>query len=399
MEYRPAYLRQEAVHLAGAVEERAFVRLRAYRAREVEFRPEVGARGFLARYLRGELAFGLPDVGALAYGVGRYADERGRLYARHGLVLRKFFLERTGDFAGEYSERVFRLLYRGQYRRYRRPCLLQGVFRLVQREVVGEASVYARLLDADGLLLEADVVVRDVELLLERAQRDIVHRDFRGERAPRRVEHRVLRFEGPALRAHGGALSAEDVYLPGRVEAEADVLTGTPCASDVFRRARIIPRAVGVEPRKEVRLAYAELVSRLFDAGAGAREVAVLFERTHYELGHRRIAEDVPPAREFFRRQLLRYVLFHEGDGVELSELRPRAVFHLHVLRRGLGLRLRGEGGGGRRHYRERGYCEYCQFFHYRAPPSSPAPRRSCFCRCATLPFHAVPGRRPRAPV
>ena len=375
------------------------MRLRAYRARWVEFRPEVGARGFLARYLRGELAFGLPDVGALAYGVGRYADERGRLYARHGPVLRKFFLERTGDFAGEYSERVFRLLYRGQYRRYRRPCLLQGVFRLVQREVVGEARVYARLLDADGLLLEADVVVRDVELLLERAQRDIVHRDFRGERAPRRVEHRVLRFEGPALRAHGGALSAEDVYLPGRVEAEADVLCSAASAAGFSWDACVVPRTVGVEPRQKVGFADAELVSGLFDAGAGAREVAVLFERTHYELGHRRIAEDVPPAREFFRRQLLRYVLFHEGDGVELSELRPRAVFHLHVLRRRLRLRLRGEGGGGRRHYCERGYCEYRKFFHIRAPPNSPALLRFCSCPGVPLLFHAVPGRRPRAPV
>ena len=314
-------------------------------------------------------------------------------------MLRKFFLERTGDFAREYRERVFRLLYRSQYRRYRRACLLQGVFRLVQREVVGEARVYARLLDADGLLLEADVVVRDVELLLERAQRDVVHSDLRGERTPRRVEHRVLRFERSPLRAHGGALSAEDVYLPRRVEAEADVLTCAPCASDVFRRACIIPRAVGVEPRKEVRLAYAELVSGLFDAGARAREVAVLLKGARDEVGHRRVAEDVPPAGELLGRQLFGYVLLHEGDGVELRELRPRAVFHLHVPRRRLGLRLRGEGGGGRRHYRERGYCEYCQFFHYRAPPSSPVPRRSCFCRCATLPFHAVPGRRPRAPV
>ena len=314
-------------------------------------------------------------------------------------MLGELFFKRAGDFAGEYRERVFRLLYRGLYRRYGRAGLFQRVLRLSERELVRYARVDARLLDADGLGLEADVVVRYVELLLERAQRDVVHSDLRGERAPRRVEHRVLRFERSPLRAHRGALSAEDVYLPGRVKAEADVLTCAPCASDVFRRARIVPRAVGVEPRKEVRLAYAELVSRLFDAGARAREVAVLLKGARDEVGHRRVAEDVPPAGELLGRQLFGYVLLHEGDGVELRELRPRAVFHLHVLRRGLGLRLRGEGGGGRRHYRERGYCEYCQFFHYRAPPSSPAPRRSCFCRCATLPFHAAPGRRPRAPV
>ena len=126
------------------------MRLRAYRARQVEFGPEVGARRFLARYLRGELAFGTADIGALAYRVRGDADERGRVYLRHGLVLGELFFKSAGDFADEYRERVFRLLYRGLYRRYGRAGLFQRVLRLSERELVCYAGVDARLLDADG---------------------------------------------------------------------------------------------------------------------------------------------------------------------------------------------------------------------------------------------------------
>ena len=272
---------------------------RAERGRQVELRVVERLRGADVGIGGDEVLLGLQDVRPSFEqrrrqpGGNRGARELvDRLAARDGIGVAAL---EHGDQVLLRGDLLLELRDRGQR-------LLVLRLDLRDLELRHHAALVPQVEDPDGVLVVGGRLLRDLELPVERAQRDVARRHARDhgqhDAAPSLLGRVHLRLRGFGLPAN----ASEEVGLPLRakrpvveVVVRAGVRGQRRHADGAGARAGRV--AVVVRLRIELRPRRLQSADERVDARRGDHEVAVLLQRRFDEPGEHRVVELLPPAR------------------------------------------------------------------------------------------------------
>ena len=303
------------------------------RAGEVDLRVEIADRHTDVGSGRGKVALGDAHVRPPAQQLRGQPDRhRGRRRRRRG-DWRQLRGERLGRLADQHAQRMDLAPRLGFQRRPLRLRRGELVLLLADLEPRRETGLPARLHQRQQLLLARLFAQRDVDLALQRAQGEVVDGDLGGGGNLGVAQRPDLRLDAAARRLDAAPGLAEQVELPGGVEADAvggevgsrqadahraAASAGAPRATPLaaaareragqLRKAGVLGKAGVVDAGAEIDVRQRcgagddHLLARLTDLGDFGSHVEVAGQGARDEAVQRRVAELRPPLREIGRR-------------------------------------------------------------------------------------------------
>jgi hypothetical protein len=193
--------------------------------------------------------------------------------------------EQHGDLVGVIVERLFERGNRGGGLG-----ALGG--RLLEVEIARRARLDLPADDLQAVVLNGEIVARDLQARLGLAQVEIGEGDFGDEAALHVRERGGAAFRGQPGGLGGAREAAENVRLPARIEPGLEIASGKAIALDRFLAA---DRGAGVELRQSRALGGVERGAGGAQPRPGGVEIVVPLDGAVDERGEQGIVEAGPP--------------------------------------------------------------------------------------------------------